>query len=185
MDTLYKDNWLTAIFAHRGGGRGRSFRLVWRQGSGACARCPSASWSIPCSPGRAISPGSPGNSASFGLLAALGMGGQWSLGVALVMETWPEHKRAWLAGAIGAAANLGIGLIGAVAYFFPVTQASWRWIMLVGAAPAHLHAIFVSACMLLPESTARWESAAVQNKAARPFREDLCLPAEAPDPDRR
>src|SRR5262249_38306479 len=38
-------------------------------------------------------------------LAALGMGGEWSLGVALVMEIWPDRSRAFLAGLIGAAAN--------------------------------------------------------------------------------
>ena len=36
--------------------------------------------------------------------SALGMGGEWSLGVALVMEIWPEQSRAVLAGLIGAAA---------------------------------------------------------------------------------
>src|SRR5512135_2408539 len=47
----------------------------------------------------------------FRFLAALGMGGEWSLGVALVMECWPEKFRPLLAGAIGAAANLGFGLL--------------------------------------------------------------------------
>src|SRR5438477_12048420 len=40
-------------------------------------------------------------------VAALGMGGEWSLGVALVMELWPDRSRAFLAGLIGAAANIG------------------------------------------------------------------------------
>src|SRR5581483_8222887 len=40
-------------------------------------------------------------------LAALGMGGEWSLGVALVMEVWGGRSRALLAGLIGAAANFG------------------------------------------------------------------------------
>jgi MFS family permease len=44
-------------------------------------------------------------------LSALGMGGEWSLGVALVMEIWPNRSRALLAGLIGAAANLGYLLI--------------------------------------------------------------------------
>ena len=41
--------------------------------------------------------------ALFRFLAALGMGGEWSLGVALVMELWPNQSRSWLAGIIGAA----------------------------------------------------------------------------------
>jgi SHS family sialic acid transporter-like MFS transporter len=104
-------------------------------------------------------------------VAALGMGGQWSLGVALVMESWPERHRPWLAGAIGAASNVGIGLIGVVAYFFPVTQASWRWIMLVGAAPALL-TFFIR--IYVPESV-RWEAANLAG-VGTPFRDIFKFP---------
>src|SRR5262245_55769118 len=34
-------------------------------------------------------------------IASLGMGGEWSLGVALVMEVWPNRSRAFMAGLIG------------------------------------------------------------------------------------
>src|SRR5262245_14558293 len=44
-------------------------------------------------------------------IAALGMGGEWSLGVALVMEVWPNKSRAFMAGLIGAAANVGYLLV--------------------------------------------------------------------------
>jgi MFS family permease len=47
----------------------------------------------------------------FRFLASLGMGGEWSLGVSLVMEIWPNKSRGWLAGAIGAAANVGFVLV--------------------------------------------------------------------------
>ena len=47
-------------------------------------------------------------------IAALGMGGEWSLGVALVMEVWPNRSRAFMAGLIGAAANVGFLLIAVV-----------------------------------------------------------------------
>ena len=40
-------------------------------------------------------------------IASLGMGGEWSLGVALINEIWPDRSRAFLAGLIGAAANVG------------------------------------------------------------------------------
>ena len=39
-------------------------------------------------------------------IAAFGMGGEWALGVALVMEIWPARYRPMLAGVIGAAARL-------------------------------------------------------------------------------
>lgn len=50
----------------------------------------------------------------FRFLASLGMGGEWSLGVSLVMEIWPNKSRAWLAGAIGAAANVGFVLVAVI-----------------------------------------------------------------------
>src|SRR5205809_1719699 len=57
---------------------------------------------------------SAGQIAVLRFISALGMGGEWSLGVALVMEIWPDRSRAFLAGLIGAAANVGYLLIGAL-----------------------------------------------------------------------
>jgi MFS family permease len=92
----------------------------------------------------------------FRFIASLGMGGEWAVAVALVVECWPERHRPKLAGAIGAAANFGFLFIGTVASVFPVQPGSWRWMMLVGAAPAVL-ALFVS--LAVPESE-RWKAAA-------------------------
>jgi MFS family permease len=83
------------------------------------------------------------------------MGGEWALGVALVMECWPERFRPLLAGAIGAAANVGFLLVALVAKLFPVTPDSWRWMFLVGAAPALL-VFFIR--LTVPESE-RWKAA--------------------------
>jgi len=69
-------------------------------------------------------------------IAALGMGGEWALGIALVMEVWPDKHRPLMAGVIGAAANVGFALIAVFAIFFKVTVDSWRWVALIGAAPA-------------------------------------------------
>ena len=102
----------------------------------------------------------------FRFLAAIGMGGEWSLGVALVMESWPEHRRPLLAGAIGAASNIGFGLVGALGTVFPVTRGSWRWVMLAGAAPALL-TLFIA--RYVPESQ-RWR-ATVSEGNSRPIRE--------------
>ena len=99
-------------------------------------------------------------------LAALGMGGEWSLGVALVMEYWPEKLRPLMAGIIGAAANVGFLLIAVVGGMVPVTPDSWRWIFLVGAVPALL-TIFIR--MFVPESH-RWKES-VQKVTAKPLRE--------------
>jgi SHS family sialic acid transporter-like MFS transporter len=102
----------------------------------------------------------------FRFIAALGMGGEWSLGVALVMECWPEKRRPWLAGAIGTASNFGFLLVGSVAKAVPVTPGSWRWMFLVGAIPALL-VFFIRLCV--PESD-RWRQS-VQGAAAHPIRE--------------
>jgi len=97
---------------------------------------------------------------------ALGMGGEWSLGIALVMECWPEKWRPALAGAIGAAANVGFLLTGIVARLFPVTTTSWRWMFLVGALPAFLVFFIMFA---VPESE-RWKRS-VSAQSSRPIRE--------------
>ncbi len=101
-------------------------------------------------------------------LAALGMGGEWALGVALVMEVWPERHRPMLAGVIGAAANIGFVLIGLVAFRFHVTRDNWRFVLLVGALPAVL-TFFVR--MFVPESE-RWKHAAA-GPVRQPLREVL------------
>jgi MFS transporter, SHS family, sialic acid transporter len=103
---------------------------------------------------------------------ALGMGGEWALGVALVMELWPDRGRGWLAGWIGAFGNLGYAVVGAVAYALtqfgsdlpghlvdmglPAHWASsltangnWRLLMIFGAIPAVL-TLFIR--LLVPES---------------------------------
>jgi SHS family sialic acid transporter-like MFS transporter len=122
--------------------------------------------------------------------SALGMGGEWSLGVALVMEIWPDNSRALLAGLIGAAANLGFLLIALaglwLASVLPVVETSllqmgmsqewansltahsgWRLLMLAGMGPALL-AIFIQ--FFVPESE-RWRHqqnlGATSNWAAR------------------
>ncbi len=85
----------------------------------------------------------------FLFMAALGMGGAWSLAVALVMECWPERHRPKLAGLIGAAANFGFLFIAVVAMTRNVTITDWRWMMLVGASPALLALLII---FVVPES---------------------------------
>src|SRR5207248_668538 len=93
--------------------------------------------------------------------SALGMGGEWSLGVALVMEIWSDGSRAMLAGLIGAAANVGFLLIAVLGLWLgsvlPMVEiwllqiglspssatsltahSGWRLLMLTGTAPALL-----------------------------------------------
>ncbi len=109
----------------------------------------------------------PGQLGALRFLAAVGMGGEWSLGVALVMEAWPEKNRPLLAGAIGAAANVGFGLLGLLGALFHVTRDSWRWVMLAGAAPALLCLFIVR---YVPESE-RWQTSVKKAGGVNPFKE--------------
>lgn len=109
-------------------------------------------------------------------IAALGMGGEWSLGVALVMEVWPNRSRALMAGLIGAAANagyflvgiIGIGLTSMLSQFetslmslglsksvaeMLVANKGWRLMMMLGTLPALLTFFFR---IFVPESH-KWE----------------------------
>ncbi|MBX3444101.1 MAG: MFS transporter [Planctomyces sp.] len=111
----------------------------------------------------------------FRFLASLGMGGEWSLGVSLVMELWPSRSRAWLAGLIGAASNVGFVLVALLGLglshiqpwlestlsgsFLPqelaarlTANSSWRLLMICGALPALL-TFFIR--LFVPESE-RW-----------------------------
>ncbi len=109
-------------------------------------------------------------------IASLGMGGEWSLGVALVNEIWPQRSRALIAGLIGAASNVGIGLVPVLSLTL-LTQLddvragmtsiglgagvvepllrndAWRLLMIAGALPALL-IFFIR--LFVPES-GRWE----------------------------
>lgn len=118
----------------------------------------------------------PWHLAALRFLGALGMGGEWALGVALVMEVWPNASRAWLAGWIGAFGNLGYTVCGAIALALqyhgeglagglvnlglPQTWANtltangyWRLLLLMGAGPALLTMLIR---MFVPESE-KWQ----------------------------
>jgi len=100
-------------------------------------------------------------------LSALGMGGEWALGVALVMEAWPERHRSKMAAAIGMAANLGMVLVGCMAMAYPADASSWRTHFLIGASPAILTLLIR---FFVPESE-KWErSAAREAGVERPAR---------------
>jgi SHS family sialic acid transporter-like MFS transporter len=106
----------------------------------------------------------------FRVLACLGIGGVWPNAVALVAEAWPNASRPFLAGLLGAAANVGFVLLGVICYCFPVTDDSWRWTFLVAAAPG---LIGVWLILMLPESP-RWAAPSPTGKS--PLREVLRPP---------
>jgi SHS family sialic acid transporter-like MFS transporter len=114
--------------------------------------------------------------AALRFIASLGMGGEWSLGVALVNEVWPGKSRAFIAGLIGAAANVGFlmvallsigltGFIGGIEGMLKgigcseattaklLANSAWRFLMISGAFPALL-IFFIR--LFVPESQ-KWE----------------------------
>ncbi|HEX6963987.1 MAG TPA: MFS transporter [Lacipirellula sp.] len=125
-------------------------------------------------------------------IASLGMGGEWSLGVALVTELWPNRSRAYLAGLIGAAANVGfliVGLLSLVLVSFLqgfgelllaiglssdsvdvlLRGEGWRLLMIAGALPALL-VFFIR--LFVPESH-KWEEANRQKETSYWATQDL------------
>lgn len=98
---------------------------------------------------------SPTQIAALRFIAAIGMGGEWALGVALVMEVWDTKHRPLLAGLIGAAANVGIFIVGLIGFLIKVDQSNWRMFAIIGAAPALLT---FAIRLFVPESH-RWQQA--------------------------
>lgn len=70
----------------------------------------------------------------FRFLAALGIGGEWAVGAALLAETWPKGWRYWLAAVLQTAVNIGILLAGIVG--IALAGLPERCVFLVGLAPA-------------------------------------------------
>ena len=100
----------------------------------------------------------------FRFLSALGIGGEWAVGAALLSETWPSKWRPWLSAYLQSAVNLGIvfaaGLV-TLLQFLPHPP-SERWVFLIGVAPAFL--VFWIRRQV-PESEA-WTRARTENSAA-------------------
>jgi MFS family permease len=72
----------------------------------------------------------------FRFLAALGIGGEWAVGAALVSETWPRRWRPWLAAVLQTGVNLGVILAGLAN--FVLADYPKRTVFLVGVLPALL-----------------------------------------------
>lgn len=109
---------------------------------------------------------SPAHIAGLRFVAAIGMGGEWALGVALVMEVWDAKYRPVLAGLIGAASNVGFVLISALGASIHIDQSNWRYVVLAGLVPAVLTLVIQ---IFVPESHKWQESQKVA--PSRPIRE--------------
>ncbi len=78
--------------------------------------------------------------AGLRFLTGLAMGSEWSTGVALLAETWPDHARSKGCGFLQSGIGWG-ALLAAVAWWIigslnPLGRHSWRLMFVVGALPA-------------------------------------------------
>lgn len=72
--------------------------------------------------------------AIYRFLTALGIGGEWAAGAALVAETWPEEKRAKAAGILQSAWAVGFFL--AASFNLLLKGYGWRVMFVIGVFPA-------------------------------------------------
>ncbi len=72
----------------------------------------------------------------FRFLAALGIGGEWAVGAALLSETWPGRWRPWLAAVLQSGVNVGIVLASVAAFL--LSSYPPRTVFLVGILPSLL-----------------------------------------------
>ena len=117
--------------------------------------------------------------ALYRFLTALGVGGEWAAGAAIVAEVWPEEKRARAAGILQSAWAVGFFL--AAAFNLLLSGYGWRVLFVVGVVPA-LVALLVRFWVKEPE---RWVKAHEQEvrsgeirriKLLELFRGDLLRP---------
>jgi MFS family permease len=96
--------------------------------------------------------------ALFRFITALGIGGEWAAGAALVAEVWPENKRTRAAGLLQSA--WAGGFLAAAILSLLLRNHGWRPMFVVGVVPA-IVALFVFLWVREPE---RWVKARAEEK---------------------
>lgn len=80
--------------------------------------------------------------ALFRFVTGLAIGSEWSTGVTLIAETWPDEARAkgcgFLQSAIGAGMLVAVTIWYGLSHFHGLPLANWRILFLLGALPALL-----------------------------------------------
>jgi MFS family permease len=71
------------------------------------------------------------------ILAGIGIGGEWSMGGTFVAEEWPEDRRKMGAGYMHTGYYFGF-FLAAIANYYVGAKYGWRWMFVVGGAPALL-----------------------------------------------
>ena len=114
----------------------------------------------------------------FRFFAALGIGGEWAVGSALLSETWPKTWRPWIAAVLQSGVNIGVLFacvtVWMVAEIFSQLNQTYepRWVFLVGVLPAFL-VFWIRRNVPEPEE---WRTAKAAAKGNEPRLRDLFGP---------
>ena len=103
----------------------------------------------------------------FRFLSALGIGGEWAVGAALLSETWPKRWRPWIAAVLQSAVNIGI-LMAVLANLIMANQPP-RYLFLVGVLPA-LIVLWIRKAVPEPDE---WHAAKAAARDQEPAIRDL------------
>ena len=90
--------------------------------------------------------------ALFRFLAGVGIGGEWGIGASLISESWPEQRRVFGTCLMHTGYYIGF-LVAALANYYIGSQFGWRWMFVVGGAPA----IFVGFLFSRVREPAKWK----------------------------
>lgn len=90
--------------------------------------------------------------AIFRFLAGVGIGGEWSTGATFVSEEWPEKRRTMGAAMMHTGYYFGF-FLAALANYFIGSRYGWRYMFVVGGAPALLVAFYYNRL----KEPGRWE----------------------------
>src|SRR3954468_23840800 len=91
-------------------------------------------------------------------MTALGVGGEWAAGAALVAEVFPSRSRPMALGLLQALSAIGNMLAAIVTFSIGEMAVNWRWAYFVGAAPALL-VLWIRSSVKEPE---KWKEAKAQ-----------------------
>jgi len=100
----------------------------------------------------------------FRFLTALGVGGEFAAGAALVAEYMPDRSRPAALGALQALSAIG-NMMGAALAYFIMPVLGWRWLFAVGALPG-IVAVFVFLKLKEPEKWKQARAKWLEEKAA-------------------
>lgn len=100
----------------------------------------------------------------FRFLTGIALGSEWSTGIALVAESWPDRARpkglGFLQSAFGGGAFIAAGTWAVLAIYSPLGDETWRLMFLIGALPA----LFVLYLRRALEESEQWLTALRQRR---------------------